>query len=62
MAEVMIQLKGQPWEPREPWEKTVDVSAGDAEKVAEWLKIVLPELIAHVRGGYYSKVDIGVKK
>ena len=61
MAEVVIELKAQPWARREPWTRSVTISAPDAAKVAEWLNKILPDLIAQLKGGYFSSVEVSVK-
>lgn len=61
MAEVVVKLKAQSWAGREPWTKSVNVSAPDATKVAEWLKTMLPDLIAQAKAGYFSGIEVSVK-
>jgi len=61
MAEVVVKLKAQTWAGREPWTRSVDVSGPDATKVAEWLKKMLPDLVAQAKGGYFSGIEVSVK-
>jgi len=62
MAEVVVELIGQPWTGGGIWTRSVTVSAPeDATKVAEWLKTMLPELIAHAKSGYSARVEVSVK-
>jgi hypothetical protein len=58
MSEVVIELSGSNW--REPWVRSVPVPEG-ADKVAEWLKQVLPEVIAHAKSGDFPQLDSYVK-
>ena len=59
MAEVVIELSGSSW--REPWTRSVTVSAPDATKVAEWLNKIVPELIAHTKSGDFPRFGAHVK-
>ncbi len=59
MADVVIELSESSW--REPWTRSVTVSAPDATKVAEWLNKVLPELIAHAKSGDFARFGAYVK-
>lgn len=56
MAEVVIELSGSSW--RETWTRSVTVSSQDSKNVAEWLKKVLPDLIAHTKSGDFPRLDV----
>lgn len=59
MAELIIELSGSTW--REPWTRSTTVSAAEATKVAEWLKKIMPDLIAQEKAGEFPRFDVHVK-
>ncbi len=59
MAEVVIELSGSSW--REDWTRSVTVCSQDSKNVAEWLKKVLPDLIAHTKSGDFPRLDVRFK-
>lgn len=61
MAEVVVKLSGQTWADRDPWTRSIDISGPDAAKVAEWLKKMLPDLVAQAKAGYFTGLEVSVK-
>ena len=58
---VVVRLKGNPWEVRAAFTRSVAVCAPDATKLAEWLEKTLPELIAVAKSGYGRVVEVSVE-